>query len=212
MKLDLRCYLVTSGTGVHTVETAAGAARAGAGMVQVRAKDASTRELLDLTCAVAERVRGANPDTKVVVNDRVDVALVARERGAYVHGVHLGQDDLPIEAARALLGPEAIVGLTTGTLDLVRAAHDRRHLLDYIGAAPFRLTPTKDSGRPPRGVEGYRTLVAATDLPIVAIGDIGAADAPALAAAGVAGAAVVRAVMAAPDPAGVVRGVIDAFA
>ena len=212
MKLDLRCYLVTSGTGVHTVETAAGAARAGAGMVQVRAKDASTRELLDLTCAVAERVRGANPDTKVVVNDRVDVALVARERGAYVHGVHLGQDDLPIEAARALLGPEAIVGLTTGTLDLVRAAHDRRHLLDYIGAGPFRLTPTKDSGRPPLGVEGYRTLVAATDLSIVVIGDIGAADAPALAAAGVAGAAVVRAVMAAPDPAGVVRGVIDAFA
>lgn len=212
MKLDLRCYLVTSGTGVHTVATAAGAARAGAGMVQVRAKDASTRELLDLTCAVAERVRGANPDTKVVVNDRVDVALVARERGAYVHGVHLGQDDLPIEAARALLGPEAIVGLTTGTLDLVRAAHDRRHLLDYIGAGPFRLTPTKDSGRPPLGVEGYRTLVAATDLPIVAIGDIGAADAPALAAAGVAGVAVVRAVMAAPDPAGVVRGVIDAFA
>ena len=212
MNLDLRCYLVTSGTGVHTVETAARAARAGAGMVQVRAKDASTRELLDLTCAVAERVRGANPDTKVVVNDRVDVALVARERGAYVHGVHLGQDDLPIEAARALLGPEAIVGLTTGTLDLVRAAHDRRHLLDYIGAGPFRLTPTKDSGRPPLGVEGYRTLVAATDLPIVAIGDIGAADAPALAAAGVAGAAVVRAVMAAPDPAGVVRGVIDAFA
>src|SRR5690625_2126507 len=116
MNLDLRCYLVTSGTGAHTVETAARAAQAGAGMVQVRAKDASTRELLDLTCAVAERVRGANPDTKVVVNDRVDVALVVRERGAYVHGVHLGQDDLPIEAARALLGPEAIVGLTTGTL------------------------------------------------------------------------------------------------
>lgn len=211
MNLDLRCYLVTSGTGERTVEIAATAAAAGAGVVQVRAKDAPARELLDLTRAVAERVHRANPGTKVVVNDRVDVALAARERGARVHGVHLGQDDLPIESARALLGPEAIIGLTTGTLDLVRAADDRRHLLDYIGAGPFRLTPTKDSGRPPLGVEGYHALVAATGLPIVAIGDVGPADAPELAPTGVAGAAIVRAVMTASDPGRVVRRVINAF-
>src|SRR5690625_4927175 len=211
MKLDLRHYLVTSGTGEHTVEPAARAAAAGAELVQVRAKDAPARHMLDLTCTIAERVRRANAETKVVVNDRVDVALSARDRGAHVHGVHLGQDDLPVESARALLGPEAIIGLTTGTLDLVRAADDRRHLLDYVGAGPYRLTPTKDSGRRPLGVAGYRELVAATELPIVAIGHVGPADAPALARKGVAGVALVRALMSAPDPARVVHRVARAF-
>jgi thiamine-phosphate pyrophosphorylase len=210
--LDLRCYLVTSGTDRRTVEVAAAAAAAGAGVVQVRAKEASAAELLELTLAVAGAVRAARPATRVLVDDRPDVAFAARERGAAVHGVHLGQDDLPVADARALLGPGAVIGLTTGTLDLVRRAEAQRDLLDYIGAGPFRPTPTKDSGRPPLGVDGYRELAAATALPIVAIGDVTAADTPALAATGVAGVALVRALMGAPDPAGVVREVLAGFA
>ncbi len=209
--LDLRCYLVTSGTGRRTVEVAAAAAGAGAGVVQVRAKDASAAELLELTCAVAEAVRVANPATRVLVDDRPDVAWAARARGAAVHGVHLGQDDLPVEAARELLGPDAVIGLTTGTLELVRAAEEVRGVIDYVGAGPFRLTPTKDSGREPLGVAGYPGLVAATGLPIVAIGDITPADAAALAGTGVAGVALVRALMAAAEPGAVVREVLAGF-
>src|SRR5699024_6365222 len=149
--LDLRCYLVTSGTGRRTVEVAAAAADAGAGVVQVRAKEASTAELLELVLAVADAVQAANPGTTVLVDDRADVAAAARQRGAAVHGVHLGQDDLPVTDARALLGPDALIGLTTGTLELVRAAEEVRDQVDYLGAGPFRLTPTKDSGRPPLG-------------------------------------------------------------
>lgn len=210
--LDLRCYLVTSGTGRRTVEVAAEAAAEGAGVVQVRAKEATARELLGLVVAVAEAVRAANPVTRVLVDDRADIAFAARLRGAPVHGVHLGQDDLPVADARALLGPEAIIGLTTGTLDLVRAAEAVRDQVDYLGAGPFRRTPTKDSGRPPLGVEGYVALVAASSLPIVAIGDVTPADSAALAGTGVAGVALVRAVMEAPDPAAVVREVITGFA
>ncbi|VXB88371.1 thiamine phosphate synthase [Citricoccus sp. K5] len=206
--LDLRCYLVTSGTGRRTVDVAAAAAGAGAGVVQVRAKEASAAELLELTLAVAEAVHAARPATRVLVDDRPDVAWVARSRGAAVHGVHLGQDDLPVAAARELLGPEAIIGLTTGTLELVRAAEAQREVLDYIGAGPFRLTPTKDSGREPLGVSGYGPLVAATALPIVAIGDVTPADAAALAGTGVAGVVMVRALMEAPDPGEVVRQVL----
>lgn len=206
--LDLRCYLVTSGTGRRTVEVAAAAAGAGAGVVQVRAKEASAAELLELTLAVAEAVHAARPATRVLVDDRPDVAWAARLRGAAVHGVHLGQDDLPVADARALLGPEAIIGLTTGTLELVRAAEAQREMLDYIGAGPFRLTPTKDSGRPPLGVDGYRELVAATTLPIVAIGDVTPADAAALAGTGVAGVVMVRALMEAADPGAVVGQVL----
>ena len=206
--LDLRCYLVTSGTGPRTVEVAAEAAAAGAGAVQVRAKEASTRELLELVLAVAEAVRTANPSTRVLVDDRADVAAAARARGAPVHGVHLGQDDLPVPDARALLGHDAVIGLTTGTLDLVRDSAGVAFDLDYLGAGPFRRTPTKDSGREPLGVEGYPALVRATMLPIVAIGDVTPADVPALSRTGVAGVALVRAVMDAPDPGTVVREVL----
>lgn len=210
--LDLRCYLVTSGTGRRTVEVAAAAAAAGAGVVQVRAKDIPTAELLQLVLAVAEAVRAANPGTRVLVDDRADVAAAARRRGAAVHGVHLGQDDLPVTDARALLGPDALIGLTTGTLELVRAAEAVRDQVDYLGAGPFRLTPTKDSGRPPLGIEGYRALTAASSLPIVAIGDVTPEDAPALVQAGAAGVALVRAVMDAPDPARTVRTVLAGIA
>src|SRR5699024_3051448 len=146
MSVDLRCYLVTSGTGPHTIQVAARAAAAGAGMVQVRAKESSTAELLDLTCAVAEAVAGTGSGTRGVVNDRGDVAVAAQCARAQVHGVHLGEDDLPASAARDLRGSEAIIGQTTGTLELVRRAERDRELLDYIGAGPYRRTPTKDSG------------------------------------------------------------------
>ncbi len=209
--LDLRCYLVTTGTDRRTVEVAAAAAAAGAGVVQVRAKDATAAELLELACAVADAVHAARPATRVLVDDRADVAFAARTRGAEVHGVHLGQDDLPVTAARCLLGPEAIIGLTTGTLELVRAAEALRGVVDYIGAGPFRPTPTKDSGREPIGVAGYPALTAATSLPVVAIGGVTPSDVPALAGTGVAGVALVRALMDAADPRAVVREVLAGY-
>lgn len=198
--MDLRLYLVTSGTGRTTVDAAAAAAAAGAGVVQVRAKDASTSELMGLVGAVSLAVAAARPTTRVLVDDRADVAWATRRRGLPVHGVHLGQDDLPVADARSLLGPDAIIGLTTGTLDLVKGAAALGDLIDYVGAGPYRATPTKDSGRPPLGVEGYPPLVAASAVPIIAIGDITRADIPALARTGVAGVAVVREIMAAADP------------
>ncbi|WP_087483243.1 thiamine phosphate synthase [Brachybacterium massiliense] len=211
MTLDLRCYLVTSGTSRRTVETAAAAAAGGAGMIQVRDKQASTAELLELTCAVAAAVHRARPSARVVVDDRADVAFAARRLGAEVHGVHLGQDDLPVASARAMLGPEAIIGLTTGTLETVRRAEELRGLLDYVGAGPFRPTPTKDSGRTPLGVDGYRSLVAETGLPVVAIGGITAQDVPSLARTGIAGVALVRELMDADDPERAAREIVSAL-
>lgn len=209
--MDLRCYLVTSGTDRHTVDTAAAAARAGCGVVQVRAKAASAAQLLELTQAVAHAVQHANPLTRVVVDDRPDVAFAARLAGAPIAGVHLGQDDVPVATARQLLGPDALIGLTTGTLELVEAAQAHVGVIDYLGAGPFRITPTKDSGRPPLGAAGYPPLVGASALPIVAIGGVTADDAAALAAAGVAGVALVRGIMGAPEPTRVVDRVLKAF-
>lgn len=208
--LDLRCYLVT-GPG-NAPEVAAAAARGGAGIVQVRSKPIGTRALLSLSTEVARAVARANPATRVLIDDRADVAAALIRRGEHVHGVHLGQEDLPPRDARRLLGTEAIIGLTTGTLDLVRRANEEADVIDYVGAGPFRPTPTKDSGRPPLGVAGYPALVRASRVPVVAIGDVTAADAPALAATGVAGVALSRALMGAADPETTARAIAGAFA
>lgn len=210
--LDLRCYFVTgSGDPQQVVEIARAAASGGAGMIQVRSKPISARALYELTARVAAEVHAVSPETKVLIDDRVDVALALMHEGHPVHGVHIGQDDLPVRTARELLGPEAIIGLTTGTLDLVRAANEVADTLDYVGCGPFRDTPTKDSGRAPLGLEGFGPIVAESHVPVVAIGDVTREDAADLAGTGVDGVAIVRGIMHAEDPEAYVRGVIEGF-
>jgi len=196
--LDLRCYLVTgSGDPEHILEVVRRAVDGGCGIVQVRSKPIDALDLYELTAAVAREV---GDRATVLVDDRVDVALALMREGLPVHGVHVGQTDLPIPAVRELLGPDAVVGLTTGTRELVEAANEYGDLIDYVGAGPYRPTPTKDSGRAPLGVEGYREIVAVSQVPVVAIGDVRAGDAADLAATGVAGLAVVRGLMEAAAP------------
>ena len=195
--LDLRCYFVT-GQGPDVVERARQAALGGAGVIQVRSKPISARELYSLGHAVVSAVHEVSPTTHVLIDDRVDIALALQPAGA--SGVHLGQDDLDPRLARELLGHDAIIGLTTGTAELVEAANAYADVLDYIGCGPFRDTPTKQSGRTPIGLDGYPALVAASKLPMVAIGDVTAADAFDLARAGVDGVAIVRGIMRAEDP------------
>ena len=125
--------------------------------------------------------------------------------------MHVGQDDLPVAAARALLGPDAIIGLTTGTRELVESANDVADVIDYIGCGPFRATPTKDSGRSPLGLHAYPELVKLSRVPLVAIGDVTADDAADLAATGVAGLAVVRGIMHAEDPEAYCRELLAGF-
>ena len=206
---DLRCYFVTgAGTPAEIVRIAAAAARGGAGVVQVRSKPISARDLFYLGRDVARAVAKANPETRVLIDDRVDVAAALRHAGEPVHG---GQDDLPVAAARALLGPDAIIGLTTGTRELVEAANDVADVIDYIGCGPFRATPTKDSGRTPLGLHAYPELVKLSRVPLVAIGDVTAEDAADLAATGVAGLAVVRGIMNAEDPEAYCRALLSGF-
>lgn len=207
--LDLRCYLVTgSGSPEHIREVVRRAVDGGCGVVQVRSKPIEARDLFDLTAAIA---RDVGERATVLVDDRVDVALALMRQGLPVHGVHVGQTDLPIPVVRELLGPEAIVGLTTGTRELVEQANELGDLIDYVGAGPYRPTPTKDSGRAPLGVEGYRELTELSQVPVVAIGDVTADDAADLAATGVAGLAVVRGLMNADDPAAYAARLIAGF-
>lgn len=209
-ELDLRCYFVTGQPAADVARVAAAAAAGGAGVVQVRSKPIADDALEALACEVADAVAEANPRTRVLIDDNVPLAARLMETH-HVHGAHIGQDDMDPRAARELLGPNAILGLTTGTLALVEAANAYADMIDYVGAGPFRPTPTKDSGRAPLGLDGYPPLVAASKVPVVAIGDVHASDAAALAATGVAGVAIVRGFMRAEDPRAMAAGIVKDF-
>jgi thiamine-phosphate pyrophosphorylase len=179
------------------------AMQAGAAVVQLRDKRASTRELLEQARALLELA--AAHGSRILINDRVDVALAA---GA--HGVHLGQDDLPPADARRLLGPEAVIGVSVRCPEEARAAE--RDGADYLAANLVYPTDTKTDLPAPIGLDGLRALRAASALPLVAIGGIDAERAGAAVAAGADGVAVVSAVMAAPDPALACRELLAAVA
>lgn len=211
-QLDLRCYVVTGNGSIdEIVDTAQQAAAGGAGVIQVRSKPIEAGQLLQLAEQVALVVADTNPATKVLIDDRVDIAAILMRRGLPVHGVHVGQSDIPVTAVRELLGPDAIIGLTTGTAELIHQANEYAGIIDYVGAGPFRPTPTKDSGRTPIGLEGYPHLVELSKLPIVAIGDVQPGDVAELAATGIAGVAMVRAFRDAPSATELAQKVIADF-
>jgi thiamine-phosphate pyrophosphorylase len=157
------------------VELAAAMLDGGAKIVQLRWKGAPAARLFD--AAVAIRRLAAERGARFVVNDRADVTLAA---GA--DGVHLGQDDLPLEAARRLLGASRLIGISTHTVEQARDAE--RGGADYIGFGPLFGTGTKATAYTPRGLDALAAVREAVRLPIVAIGGICEGHASAVLAAG----------------------------
>jgi thiamine-phosphate pyrophosphorylase len=149
------------------------AVAAGVSLVQYRAKDQSLRAMLAEALELKELCRGA----RFVVNDRVEVALAVE-----ADGVHLGQDDLPCDAARRLLGPGKIIGVTVGSLMEARAA--ARQGADYLGVSPIFPTGTKPDAGAPTGLALLRDIRKAVSLPLAAIGGITLANCPEVIAAG----------------------------
>ena len=204
--IDLSLHLVTDTRlcgprGVPAVVAAAVAG--GVRVVQVRDHGATAAELVALTCAVAAVL---DERTTLLVDDRVDVVLAARLAGARVDGVHVGQSDLPVLAARRILGAGAVIGLTANTPAHLAAAHALpAGTVDYLGVGVIRATATKPDHPVPLGIDGFAALAAATPLPCVAIGGVTADDATALRRAGAAGLAIVSAICAAEDPAAAAR-------
>ncbi|TYP86410.1 thiamine phosphate synthase [Blastococcus xanthinilyticus] len=198
---DPTLYLVTD-TALCLPRPVADVVRAavagGVTAVQVRDKLAPRRELLALTRSV-QAALADRPDVPVVVNDAVDVALLA---GA--DGVHVGQEDLPADEVRALIGPDRLLGVSVeSAADLAEALALPPGTVDVVGLSPVWATPTKPEAGPGLGLDATRELAAAAHaggLRAVAIGGIDATRAAAAAATGVDGICVVSAVCAAPDP------------
>ena len=191
-----RLYVVTDSRARHEdLESFLDAIlEAGTDVVQLREKDAEAGDLLRW----AESFRDAadRHGALFLVNDRPEVALAA---GA--DGVHLGQNDLPPAVGRAILGPDAIVGLSCHSEEQLDAASPDA---DYVTAGPIHETPTKP-GRPGTGLDPVRHAAATVTRPWFAIGGLSPETLPAVLQAGATRIAVVRAVTEAQDPAAAVR-------
>jgi thiamine-phosphate pyrophosphorylase len=174
----------------------------GARVVQLRMKRTPPREALAAARQVVEACRRAG--AVCLVNDRVDLALLA---GA--DGVHVGEEDLPPEAARELLGPGRLVGVTVRGLEDVRAAREAG--ADYVGLGPVFGTTTKQVAAPVLGLAGFAAVVRESPLPVVGIGGVKLDNIAELAATGAHGGAVASDALLAEDIAEQVRRLGSAF-
>lgn len=161
----------------------------GARVVQIRHKGASSGELLAQARALVDT---APADGLVIVNDRADVARLV---GA--GGIHLGQRDLPVRHARELLGPDAVIGLSTHSLEEARAALEED--IDYIAVGPVFPTRSKANPDPPVGLAGVRAASRLGKVPVVAIGGIHLSEAADVLRAGAASVAVISDLVGSPD-------------
>ncbi|MCX6218824.1 thiamine phosphate synthase [Spirosoma sp.] len=195
MKISSLHYITTR------PEEAELACRAGADWIQLRLKNRSYADWKAValeTLAVCRQYKAT-----LILNDN---PLLAADIGA--NGVHLGQEDMPIPEARALLGDTFIIGGTANTLETILA--HQRDGVNYVGLGPFRFTTTKEKLSPVLGLQGYEQILSALprqpiSLPIIAIGGITLADVPALLETGVYGVAVSSAITGASDPAAQTR-------
>jgi len=191
---DLSLVLVTDRTlaaGRSLDDVVRAAVRGGVTAVQLREKDCSTRQFLEIGRSVQEACRSLG--VPFIVNDRADLALVLK-----TDGIHLGQDDLPPRDARRLLGPDAVIGLSVETLEQALEAEDED--VDYLGVSPIFATPTKPDTRGEWDLAGLSKLRRLTRRDLVAIGGINPENAGAVIEAGADGIAVVSAICAAADP------------
>ena len=187
------------------------ALRGGATFIQLRAKDADAKDITEMARDIAQIIEddGKSDSVAFVIDDRVDVVWQARNKGIKVDGVHIGQTDMEPREARALLGEDAIVGLSAETESLVKLINELPNgCIDYIGAGPLHVSTTKpeasvggnDGSGHMLDEEQINTICAASEFLVVVGGGVHADDMEMLARSKAAGWFVVSAIAGADDP------------
>lgn len=204
--MDCGLYIITDeilAPGCSHIQIAKESLSGGARIIQLRDKRRSGAELY----AIAQKIRSlcTHHDARFIVNDRLDIALAVR-----ADGVHLGQDDLPLSAARLLAPRPFIIGVSVGTVE--EAVLAERDGADYLGVGPVYPTGTKTDAGPAVGPELIRSIRENVSIPIVAIGGINLSNAGDVLAAGADGIAVISAVICSPDIAAASRKFADLMA
>lgn len=187
--------------------------------IQIRSKTASAKELIELTAAAAKEIERLGKSDKVtlLVNDRLDVILAAREIGVKVDGIHIGQTDIPVEVCRRYLGEDSVVGLSASKKDIFEyiKTTDVKDI-DYFGAGPLHETSTKpdcgldDDGKIiTRSYEEIKKLGEISPIPVVIGGGVKLEHIPDLAKTGIDGFFVVSAISEADNPKEAARELIE---
>lgn len=174
------------------LETVKRAVAGGVSIVQYRSEKLTHEQQREQVQPVQAYLRSVN--VPLIINDNVQLAVEID-----ADGIHIGQDDMPVPEARALIGPHKILGLTVTTPEQMAAVDTE--LVDYLGCGPVFPTITKEDAPPPMGVEGWAALARMSPLPVVAIGGLNRERTAAIRATGLAaGVAVVSAICAAENP------------
>jgi len=187
-------YIVTDrrlSKGRSTQEIVEAAVSGGASVVQLREKNLQTREFYQEGLKIRDFLKSM--DVPLIINDRIDLALALD-----AEGVHVGREDMPVEVARRILGPDKILGVS-----VEKPEHIDESVVecaDYLGVSPVFLTPTKEELVTSWGIEGLKKVRSMTDLPLVAIGSIKRENAREVVEAGADCVAVVSAIVSADDP------------
>ena len=212
-RLDISAYLVIGPENCNRpVEEVIGAAvDEGFTCIQIRSKVASAREMISILEKSARVINelGKSDSVALLVDDRLDVVLAAREAGIKVDGVHVGQSDIPVEVCRKFLGANSIVGLSASTEEIISAVDVSQ--VDYFGVGPLHATDTKTDTGDVLSFKKIAALVKVSPLPIVVGGGVKLKDIPALAAAGANGFFVVSAVAGAENPKLAARELVTAW-
>ena len=191
--IDYSLYLVTdhrNKTEEEFLNIIEEAIKGSTSIVQLREKTASTKDFYQLALKVKEIT--TRYDVPLLINDRIDIALAVDSEG-----VHLGQDDMPADIARKIIGDDKILGVSASTVEeAIKAQIDGA---DYIGSGAVFPTATKDDADSV-SKEELKSIVDSIDIPVVAIGGITIENASELKDTGIAGFSVVSAIMSADDP------------
>ena len=223
-KLDISAYFVVgpeNTKGRDVAQMIFDVVQAGFTCIQIRSKTASAKELIALTTQAAHAIANAGKTNEVtlLVNDRLDVVLAALAQGVKVDGIHVGQDDIPVDVCRQLLGNDLVIGLTAGPEEL--AAYLKSgdtSLIDYFGIGPLRETATKpDCGLAPNGQvltqspDTIKKWTQASPLPLIIGGGVKPEDLPTLAQTGIAGFFVVTAISESDNPKAAAAQMVEAW-
>jgi thiamine-phosphate pyrophosphorylase len=193
-KIDYTLYLVTDSAlslGRSNLEVIRAAVEGGVTVVQLREKSATTKHFYAEGLKIRDFLRMKR--IPLIINDRIDVALAL-----HADGVHLGQEDMPVNIARMILGPNKIIGASVFTSDQAMAAESEG--ADYLGLSPIFVTETKPELIKQIGLEGIPPIKRSVRIPVVGIGSMSQANAYEVVRAGLDGVAVVSAICSQEDP------------
>ena len=193
-KIDYSLYLVTDralSLGRSNLEVIRAAVHGGVTVVQLREKEATTKDFYEEGLRIRDFLKSKR--VPLIINDRIDVAIALD-----AEGVHLGQDDMPVNVARMILGPEKIIGASVFTPNEARAAESQG--ADYLGLSPILVTGTKPELTEQIGIEGIPFLKQSVRVPVVGIGAMNQTNAYAAVKSGLDGIAVVSAICSQEDP------------